>query len=432
MPSGHRCNARSPCSASSWARSSSACSCSDGPTICGRTTPPPGSCSSASILVIYAVLLVRVQRLARYPRPSRFLTGSGRRRRRPIGGGPMSPIGAIVLCSFVLVGGGVVGDVRVGGNHVLGSTTRWPTSAGDRSEATANADVGERATVCGRPRRRSGTGERVGPLDVVVGRDAAPGRAHQSTSTSAFSCSPRWRRSSFPACCSVCCSSPASCRSRGSCRPASRYSRRSSRRCSSTPTRSPAPTRCGSICATSWARSSTWSRCSSPATPATRVPSTRRHGPETACCSASSGGACARCRPRGGASSRPSSLVAEEYGIVELEQVAATATLSAQEGRTGRPQPRREVLDSARHARRRRGGLRPHPQRQGHPAARRHGPAVHGAHHLPRPQSQLTPDHRPDHHDRPLCPPSDSLLAPSRRSGTPCTARSAPPLPTAP
>ncbi len=30
----------------------------------------------AVILVIYAVLLVRVQRLARYPRPSRFLTGS--------------------------------------------------------------------------------------------------------------------------------------------------------------------------------------------------------------------------------------------------------------------------------------------------------------------------------------------------------------------
>ena len=28
------------------------------------------------ILVIYSVLLVRVQRLARYPRPSRFLTGT--------------------------------------------------------------------------------------------------------------------------------------------------------------------------------------------------------------------------------------------------------------------------------------------------------------------------------------------------------------------
>ena len=28
------------------------------------------------ILVIYSVLLVRVQRLARYPRPSRFLTGA--------------------------------------------------------------------------------------------------------------------------------------------------------------------------------------------------------------------------------------------------------------------------------------------------------------------------------------------------------------------
>ena len=28
------------------------------------------------VLVIYSVLLVRVQRLARYPRPSRFLTGS--------------------------------------------------------------------------------------------------------------------------------------------------------------------------------------------------------------------------------------------------------------------------------------------------------------------------------------------------------------------
>ena len=76
-----------------------------------------------------------------------------RRRRRPIGGGPMSPIGAILLCSFVLVGAVWLIDVRVGSNHVLGSTTRWLTSAGDRSERTANPTSDERATVCGRPRR---------------------------------------------------------------------------------------------------------------------------------------------------------------------------------------------------------------------------------------------------------------------------------------
>ena len=32
------------------------------------------------VLAIYAVLLIRVQRLARYPRPSRFLTAHGARR----------------------------------------------------------------------------------------------------------------------------------------------------------------------------------------------------------------------------------------------------------------------------------------------------------------------------------------------------------------
>jgi tight adherence protein B len=46
---------------------------------------PGGQLFLAIVLTIYAVLLLRVQRLARFPRPSRFLTGAGGRTARPVG-----------------------------------------------------------------------------------------------------------------------------------------------------------------------------------------------------------------------------------------------------------------------------------------------------------------------------------------------------------
>ncbi|BAN00447.1 type II secretion system F family protein [Ilumatobacter coccineus] len=46
---------------------------------------PGGQLFLAIVLAIYAGLLLRVQRLARFPRPSRFLTGAGGRTARPVG-----------------------------------------------------------------------------------------------------------------------------------------------------------------------------------------------------------------------------------------------------------------------------------------------------------------------------------------------------------
>ena len=57
------------------------------------------------VILGYAVLLVRVQRLAPLPAPEPLPHGHRRGRCLPIGGSAVSPIGAIVLCSFVLVAG---------------------------------------------------------------------------------------------------------------------------------------------------------------------------------------------------------------------------------------------------------------------------------------------------------------------------------------
>ena len=73
--------------------------------------------------------------------------------RRPIGGGPVSPIGAIVLCSFVLVGGVWLAmsgwrQPRPRLDDAMAHLRRRPVGASGHAD-----DVAERATVHRRPRR---------------------------------------------------------------------------------------------------------------------------------------------------------------------------------------------------------------------------------------------------------------------------------------
>ena len=138
--------------------------------------------------------------------------------------------------------------------------------------------------------------------------------------------------------------------------------------------------------ATSCRRTSTSSRCCSPATSATRARFARPRRRATVGSSSNCADESSLPRRRIDRSCRRSAQLGDDLDLVELQQISASASLAASAGAPVATEPRGQVRDLAQRALGRAGDRRPSAHREDHRPARRHVAADHGRGRLPSPQ----------------------------------------------